>query len=532
MKLHFKNRIVIMGFLSLLAINACKDDISPIYEELDYDRVFSPLEFEARIADQVFVELSWKIDENVESYELEISFDSLEFSNVIHTASVTVEQLPYVYELPAGDARFSARVKAISTDDKENSVWNQITFKSLPENLFEGYHWTMDALNAVTINWVPGKAVTAVVFDDGSDNPSTFDVTTEEAAAGSKSFTSIPNAAYQVKLLYETSVRGKRNYAMEGTVLLPSGGDLAAAIAAASAGDVIVLEEDGRYGFVGDLTIDNSLKIKGLDGRELPVLYLTSGDRMFYIGSSLTQADSLVFENLYMSGLVNFDAVVGTQHRGVFDMESEACNIGSLKFIGCKLYDMGRQIVRLRGGSDQTIGLLLIDDCIIHNLGKSSASYGVLSADQTNTNVTVIKIANSTVDSVRSHVLRYDDATACESITLENCTFNNAPYSATRYFSDTRNTVISDGFYVNNCIFGSTSYDDAPSVVGIRVADGVSLMITNSYYTSDFILSDYLDMLDQMTSLDITSDVFWTNPNTMDYSFKSDGLEAGDPRWY
>lgn len=519
-----------IGIIVLLGTNACKDNINPPLEELDFVRVFTPLELTAKISNQTTLELNWGFNKGISSYVVEISQDSLDFSDIIYTATVALNELPFVYALPSGDTQYSARVKGVSsTAGVEDSKWSAIAFKSLPENLFEGYQIKMTAIGAITVSWLPGKAVTALTFVTQSGETS-FDITAEEATAGSKSVTGVANAVYEIRLMNNAAVRGTQNYVLEGDVLVASGTDLAAAIAAASAGDVIVLEENGMYPFVGDLTIDKSLKIKGIDGIGLPVLYLTSGDRMFYIGSSLTPADSLVFENLYISGFINHNAGDG-QHRGIFDMESEACNLGALKFIGCKLYDLGRQVLRLRGGSDQTIGLFLVDDCIIHNLGNSSASYGVLSADQTNTNVKIIKVMNSTIDSLKSHFLRYDDATDCESITLQNCTFNRTPYSSGRYFSDTRNAVITDGFYVTNCIFGSTSYGDTPSIYGIRVADGVALTIKNSYSTSDFVLSDYSVMNDQLTPLEITSDALWSDPTVMDFTFKGAGIDAGDPRW-
>ena len=189
----------------------------------------------------------------------------------------------------------------------------------------------MNALGDITVSWTPGKAVTSMVLIT-EDGETSYDISAEEMALGSKQISGLTNDSYTINLMNDTKVRGFQDYVLEGNILLDEGADLATAIANATAGDVIVLKSGVTYGFVGDLTIDKSLKIKGLDGGELPVIYTTSGDRMFYIGDNLTPTDSLVFENLYMSGFVNYDAGQG-QIRGVFDMEtSYACNIGSVKF--------------------------------------------------------------------------------------------------------------------------------------------------------------------------------------------------------
>ena len=468
----------------------------------------------------------WGINKGIDSYTLEISDDSLVFGNIIHTVSLSPDEKPYVYDLPAGDSQYSVRVKGISST-ADDSNWAALAFKSLPENLFANYDLQMTGIGALTLNWKPGKEVTSIVFStESGETP--YAVSSEEMAAGSKQLTDVPNAVYNIKLMNNDKVRGSQNYVVEGDVLLDAGADITAAITAASAGDVILLQAGATYGFVGDYTIDKSIKLKGLDG-EMPVLYASDGDRMFYIGSSMTPADSMVFEKLYMSGFVNYDASQG-QIRGVFDMESQACDIASVKFLGCKLYDMGRQIMRLRGGSDQTIGEFVVDDCIIHNLGKSSSSYGVLCGTETNTNVTHVKISNSTIDSLACHFIRYDDATACESIVVENCTFNKAPFKSGRYFMDIRNAVITNGVEINNCILGNTSYGDEPSITGVRKTDATELTVKDTYATSDFVNSNY-SIVELCSSLGLSSTELWNNPDSGDFSFIGDPLEAGDPRW-
>ncbi len=521
---------ILLAFIVLFAINACEDDISQVIEDLTYERVFSPLNLEATISNQTTVSLEWEENKGVEAYVVEISDDSLEFANIIVSATVDPTDIPYVYELPAGNSLYSARVKGTSSTTSD-SKWTALAFKSLPENIFSGYDITMTGLGSINLDWTPGKAVTQLAFVDGEDQV-TYDISEAEVTAGAKSITDLPNGSYEVQILNGTKVRGTQNYVMEGDVLVSSGGDLAGAINSASPGDVVILEAGGLYGFEGDMTIDKSIKIKGLDG-DLPIVYATSGDRMFYVGSSLTPSDSIVFEKLYMSGYTNNNESDG-QIRGVFDMESEACNIGAVKFISSKLYHMGRQIMRLRGGSDQTIGEFVVDDCIIYDLGQSSGSYGVFCATESNTNATVVRISNSTIHSLVCHFIRYDDPVACESIIVENCTFYQTPYRSGRYLMDVRNAVITNGIEVTDCIFGDTSYGDDPSIVGIRMADGIVLTISNSYATSDFVNSDH-SIVNMLTGLGLSSTSIWSDPENGDFTLKNETLineNAGDPRWW
>ncbi|WP_297094468.1 DUF5123 domain-containing protein [uncultured Draconibacterium sp.] len=526
MKKIFRNIGILLGIVALFAINACEDDITPVIEELEFDRVFTPLELEAKISNQTVVSLSWGFNKKVQSYELEISDDSLSFANIIHTATVGPDELPYVYELPAGNSQYSARVKGMN-DSIADSKWAELAFKSLPENIFNRYDVAMTGLNSIDVSWTPGKAVTSLSFVS-TEGEITAEITAEEQAAGMKSITDLPNGEYVITILNGNKGRGVQDYVMEGDVFVDAGEDLAAAISGAESGDVLILAAGAEFGFEGDMMLERAIKIKGLDG-ELPVIYATDGDRMFYIGASILPTEEIVFENLFMSGYTNMDASQG-QIRGVFDMESEACNIGAVKFIGCKMFYMGRQIMRLRGGSDQTIGEFLVDDCIIHNLGKSSGSYGVFCATEGNTNATVVKITNSTIDSLKCHFIRYDEPVSCESIIVENCTFNKTPFSSGRYLMDIRDAVITSGVEVTNCIFGTTSYGDEPSITGIRAPEDVMVTITNSYATTDFVNSDY-SIVDQLTSLGVTYDGLWEDPDNGDFSFAFDAVDAGDPRW-
>ena len=527
MNKSFKYIGLLIGIVSLLVFNACDDNIDPVIEELEFDRVFTPLELSTQISNQTTVSISWGFNKGIDSYDLEISDDSLQYSNIIHTVNVSPDEIPYVYELPAGDSQYSVRVKGISSTTNE-SKWATLAFRSLPENLFSNYDIVMSALGEITISWTPGKMVTKMKFISESGEL-TEDISEDEMAAGTKTFTDLPNDFYTINLLNGEKVRGFQDYAMEGDVLLSSGADITAAITAAAPGDVIVLEAGGDYPFIGEYEIAKSIKVKALDGVK-PTLYLTEGNRMFVIGSGLSPADSIVFEKLHFDGYYNLDENTG-QIRGIFDQEGESCNIGKIKFQSCQMYNLGRQVIRLRGGDDQTIGEFSIDDCVINNLGGGSGSYGVFCATETNTNATIVKITNTTLSEFACHFIRYDDAISCESIIVENCTFNKVPFASGRYLMDIRNAVITEGVEVTNCIFGNTTYGDDPSISGIRAADDVTLAISNTYVTTDFFNSGY-SIVELCIDLGASSTQLWTDPENNDYTFLMEGIEAGDPRWY
>ena len=70
---------VFLCVISMISI-ACEDDIDPVIQELNTSRVFAPVGLEARVRNQVNIELSWTADPSVDQYIIEFFQDSLVFS--------------------------------------------------------------------------------------------------------------------------------------------------------------------------------------------------------------------------------------------------------------------------------------------------------------------------------------------------------------------------------------------------------------------------------------------------------------------
>ena len=148
--------ILVSGLLGCTFM-ACKDDIDPIITELGFDRVLSPIGLEAAIRNQTTIELDWSTREDVDHYIVEFSEDSLEFASVIRSITVQPEELP-IQETFFGDTRYSARVKAISATDVEESKWSVVTIRTQPENILLPIVVNEDiGISEVTIKWPTGQ---------------------------------------------------------------------------------------------------------------------------------------------------------------------------------------------------------------------------------------------------------------------------------------------------------------------------------------------------------------------------------------
>jgi hypothetical protein len=536
------NTGLILGLLTALIMSACKEEIDPIVEQLEFDRAFTPTGLISQISNITTVTLVWNPAKDIDHYVVEI-YQGTDFApaSLVHTADVPSGTTTYTYVLPAGDTQFSARVKAISAlSGVDDSKWITAEFRSGPENLFTGYESEMTGLGSCTVRWLPGSVATDLLFVSGSTQIP-YALTAGEITAGEKMLTGVPTGNYEIRLMNTTFSRGTTHLLLEGDVMLASGDDLLAAINAAASGDVILLAQGGVFIFTGNTTINKSIKIRAVYNENLPTLAAATGASitapMFLIDAALTPSDSIVFQNVIMTGYINNDPA-GGMITGVYDQgTSNACNIGKLKFTGCVLSHFSRQLIRLRGTASQVINDFIVDDCILFDYGTNSTSYGIVSSNNATATINNIKFSNSTIYNFLSYLVLYTNAPSCNSIVIENCTLNQITYttgSTSRYIIDANNTVFTagGGITITNSIFGVTA---AAHTNGIR-ASGTKTF-TNSYGTSDFddtFGPDY-SIKSSLIAYGGTSTALWTDPLNGIFTFLDGNFAgkatAGAPRW-
>jgi hypothetical protein len=455
----------------------------------------------------------------------------------LHTDNIAGNLITYTYVLPAGDTWFSARVSAVSSlEGVTDSKWITILFKTAPENLFLGYNSELSGLGSCTVRWKPGSTVSALVFDNGTQT--SFPVSAAEATAGVKIVTGLAKGKYKIMLMNTTFVRGRTNILIEGDVMLAAGGDLAAAISSLPAGGVILLANGANFSFAGPVTLTNSIKIRGIYATNLPTIFTVLNAatyQMFNIGATLTPADSLVFQNLNISGYPDNNSA-NARLRGMFDQDvTFPCNIGALKFLNCVAHNFDRHLIRLRGTATQVIDKIVIDGSILYDYAFGS-NYGVINSSAASSKLNNISITNSTIYYTRGAIISYTNGTACQGITIKNCTFNQlAMDNATaRFVIDLNATAGTGVISISNCIFGSTFSNGTISANGIR-PNTMTMAFTGSYYTSDFNDGITFPIKSFLTAYSGVSTALWTSPVAGDFHFLDAGFAGksttGDPRW-
>jgi hypothetical protein len=522
------------GLIASLVFSGCKEEIDPVVEELEFSRVFSPVGLEAVISNTRTVTLTWSAVKNAENYLLEIYDGETAPANLVHSAEVPAtedNQVSFTYVLPAGDTQFWARIKAVSSmQGVEESKWSLASFRTDPENLFNGFDTYMSAMNACIVQWEPGATATSLLFvSGGAQLP--FTLSAEDLALGGRQVTGLPNGVYEVRLMNGNFVRGRTSVIIEGDVLVDPGGDLKAALDALPSGGVILLVNGASYPLSEVDTVRTSTKIRGILPDDLPKVYLVTGggNHMFDIGTAMTLSDSLVFENVDISCAYDDGA---TKHRGLIDQELDAFAIGAIKFRNCILRNSGRSLIRLRGNAaGQVINNVEILNCVMYDFAFDS-HYGVLNGAATG-NFINIKFVNSTIYKLRGGIINYGSGAGCQSVIVDNCTFNETTMDtgSSRYFIDFGTSNTSTGtITVSDCIFGQT----VDRANGIRPGS-MTLSVSGSYYTTDFYDGTTAPVKQLMTAYSGASASLWTDPAGGDFSFLDINFEgissAGDPRW-
>lgn len=545
MKKIFINIGLFIGFSSMFLLNSCKEDIAPVVDQLSFSRAFTPVGLSSVISNVTTVTLSWSPVKNTDHYILE-TYKGTDFieSALIQTDTVpapigTVNVIKLQFVLPAGDTQFSTRIKAVSAlEGVEDSKWASTAFKSGPENLFTSYKSELSGLNSCTVRWKPGSVVTALLFVNGTTETS-YPITAGEMAAGVKNLTGVPNAKYEVRLMNGTFVRGKINLMLEGNVMLAAGDNLLTAITAANPGDVILLPQGTAFVFTGNATINKSIKIRAVFNTNLPTLYVASGASttapMFLIDPALTLSDSIVFQNVTMTGYINNNSPEG-MITGVYDQgTANACNIGTLRFEGCVLNHFSRHLIRLRGTATQYINNFIVNNCTLFDYSTNSSSYGIISSNTAAGTINNITFSNSTIYNFQSYLVLYSNNAASTSIVVKNCSLNQITYttgSTSRYIIDANATTLSSGITIQNCIFGSTA---AAHTNGVRAT--ATLTISNSYRTADYddAFTPAYSIMSSLTAYSGASTALWTNPVNGNFTFLDINFtgknSAGDPRW-
>lgn len=461
-----------------------------------------------------------------------------------------IRKSPVVLTGLDGDSKYYMRIKTMS-DTKAESKWvyykDGESFKTQAEQIFDEVLADDYTDSEVTLRWnALADSVTNILVVQGTDTTD-YVLTETDKAEQTHTFTGLtPLTTYTFIIYNGEAKRGTQTVTTSAAPPAASYTEyldadierfnqalmdeiLAKAQAATGSGNVsvtIVFPADKTIEVIGDdtqsdpgaLTVPDGMSVNffGRGGGETPVLRL--------------------LKSIDIAGSHNF---ITFQHLKIVDdgsganyliNQSKACTVDKIEFTDCEVSGMKNTFFRLQGSEAKVINNLVIDNCLMHDLG---AGYSFIHVDDNGNQavyVNNIKMTNSTFWNicVTGKTFIYSEKVNMNSIYMEYCTFYNNNGSGQYFIDFNDKTYGPETFSVFNCVFGKTP--DEATNKNIRAK--IEPEVVNSYCASDFYKSKGFP---NITILDYTSDKLFVDPANADFHFISGTLDnsgAGDPRWW
>lgn len=510
-----KYLIVVLGGLLTFGVNGCKDDIDPLITEINTVRPFAPVGLEARVRNQVDLELRWTANSDLDEYNIEIFQDSLQFVGD-PIISAVIDDIPlngimtYTAQALAGNTRYSARVRAVVAGEPE-STWATVTERTNPEQIFlVGSELAEDTY--ATVFWMAGKEVSSFLIVPGNIiRP----ISSSEKAAGKATITGLTGATdYSVTIYNGANNRGTTTFSTIKQADITPLDDLAAAMDAAAEGSTIVLAP-GTYNLDAYL-LSKSITLEGQKINDIPIV----------IGRFQTDVAIASFSVKN----IHFQGDNGTYSQ-FFNAGASASNIGLLQVEGCEISGYGNNIIYSNSGG--TYGDIIINNSYIHEI----AGGGGDGFDFRGGVVGSLTVTNSTITNGVRTLLRMQ---VPADVVFKNCTFYRVCIVAS---SNNRGFFRMSGgggtLEVSSCLFVETGVDASGTLYGnwSRAGDISPEVVTdydNNYYFN--VIALFEGQYTNPAEVDATEeDPGFEDPENGDFTITNQNLidnQAGDPRWW
>lgn len=341
------NKYICMLGLATMALTTACDDQSDLVTEIDYSRLFAPINLEAKVTGQVNVRLNWSTVSGATSYVVEFYEDTdqvtdseendsevLDYagSPVKTLSDVTPEQLPIVVKGFESETKYLVRVMA--KGEKADSKWSGARFKTSAEQIMQEVLPEELTATSVVLRWTPGEEAEKIVITPGNME---HKVTAAEVAAGAATIEGLtPETAYTAKLM---KANGKSRGSVSFETLIDLGGaigvypedDWTTLFAEAEEGTIFALFP-GTYtmpldenGAMTKVVLSKSISLKAVRPNDRPVI---NGSFQIQEGASLISFKQVVFDGKGTDGSQCFDYKAAGIYTGLEIDDCEIRNYG------------------------------------------------------------------------------------------------------------------------------------------------------------------------------------------------------------
>lgn len=520
---RFKYSIYCMcGALALCMVTASCSDESEELTEVSYDRLFSPVDLEVRVRQQVNAAISWNDVDKAEGYTLELYLgESSETGVLTQTENTTATS--FLFSKLEGAETYAVRVKAVGASVPE-SKWTETSFKTDAEQLFYEVDLSLVEAKQVTLMWPAGENVQTLTLEPGGI---THTLTAEEIASGTAVITGLtPETAYTATLWKGTKSRGSVTFEtlidLDGANPVYPGDDFVKMLSEAEEGTSFAFfpgvykAKSEAEGAMAPIIVEKSIEIKAVRPDDRPVI---NANFQLKPGTSLSLKQVVIDGN-------------GTGGSGCQAFEyTEEGTYGTLTIEDCEIHHFVKGFYYVNVAAE--IEAIRINNCLIHDITCSGGDM----FDCRKGYIKELNITNSTIwnSCAARDFVRYDDASgsfagAKPMITIDRCTIDGVSDNSGRRLFYVR-------FKGNSIVFTNNLISNMPSC-GRGFSDnsntGIPSFDNNNYYNTANLVSN-----DGGSGKFYDTEGKTLNPNYKDadngdFTVSNEDIlyyKMGDPRW-
>lgn len=515
--------------LSLAGMTACSDPGDAI-TSVEFNRLFSPTELEAKVQNTTGVKLTWFSISAADQYQIEIYADDPEMTfsgtplQFTDTPSEVTSRSEVSWVLPAGtlegETTYSVRVKALGNNME--SKWAATTFETGTEQIFYDVPATDITKTTVTLSWPAGAAVTRIDVQKSGEVLQSHTLTADEIAAGRATIDGLNvESTYTFYIYNGEKQRGKiQVQTLPNFTPVATAEELKDAIANAEPGEVIMLTENIVYDFTEiegttSIEINKDLALNTNNGATIKGVYF-----QIVNGASFEVAN------------ITLDGAGGTGDQAFVYKEEGNYNLLYIHDAEIKNYTKGFFYINVAA----VVNEITIDKCFIHDIECSGGDMFDCRAGGYNT----FNLTNSTIynSALSRDFIRMDDAsgkvTATPVITVDHCTLydvgsGNANYRLL-YVRFAGNTIS----WTNNVV-ANTNYKRGFSN---QSSTAIPTFKNNFYFNTVNLLSlaagneEKIQFFDE-DGIEVAANPF-KDPANANFTVIDEKIQdkgAGDPRW-
>ena len=433
----YKSLILLLGIG--LTLSGCQTP-GALVEEIDYDRVLTPLKFEAEVVPSTGTDVvfSWQDMTNAEGYELEI-FEQTDGSKEVtpesngtkvgETYILKADENPFtVYGLEV-DKSFYARIRGINPEvPSSNWAYLEKTFSTSAVRSSLHPKVTDRTSSTVTLAWddAADKAdLTSVQVETvvGGGDPVKVAVSAGEAAAASKTIEGLdPAREYRFTLLFgkagnRGSVTAFTRPVLDGVNTVYTASEIYNAV-------------NNQSGTIKLLLAYSDAGVDMMDAYPDPAVKLVTvkGDVYLYGDATAAGAKPVL-------KTVDFNLAEGSKVLHLEDLVLEGSGVGALaenlsadmtavEYVNCEITGYAKAIYSVASSaSAANVATFLVEGCYVHDINAAGTEGGDFIDVRAGANGDFI-VRNSTFYACARTFFRLSDNAKVNSVLSENCTYN------------------------------------------------------------------------------------------------------------